>query len=312
MRKVPKFFNTAGPIQPDIHYNVEPLSRMDLEEVEQLIYQRKYFVLHAPRQTGKTSCLLALRDYLNARGEFIAVYANVEAGQAARNNVAEVVLATAAAIADRVDTLRGGNEAVKLLRAVRESNESAGGLLTAFIRALCESLPLPLVLFLDEIDALVGDGLVSVLRQIRAGYDQRPLHFPQTIVLCGVRDVRDYRIVLSNQDIVTGGSAFNIKAKSLRLGNLTKEEIHDLYMQHTAATGQEFDEACFPMIWEATEGQPWLVNALGYEVTMEIRENRDRSIRIIPEMIYRAQENIIYRRDTHIDILIDKLREDRV
>ena len=312
MRKVPKFFNTAGPIQPDIHYNVEPLSRMDLEEVEQLIYQRKYFVLHAPRQTGKTSCLLALRDYLNARGEFIAVYANVEAGQAARNNVAEVVLATAAAIADRVDTLRGGNEAVKLLRAVRESNESAGGLLTASIRALCESLPLPLVLFLDEIDALVGDGLVSVLRQIRAGYDQRPQHFPQTIVLCGVRDVRDYRIVLSNQDIVTGGSAFNIKAKSLRLGNLTKEEIHDLYMQHTAATGQEFDEACFPMIWEATEGQPWLVNALGYEVTMKMKENRDRSIRIIPEMIYRAQENIIYRRDTHIDILIDKLREDRV
>ena len=66
------------------------------------------------------------------------------------------------------------------------------------------------------------------------------------------------------------------------------------------------------MIWEATEGQPWLVNALGYEVTMEMKENRDRSIRIIPEMIYRAQERIIYRRDTHIDILIDKLREDRV
>ena len=305
-------FNTAGPIQPDIHYNVEPLSRIDLEEVEQLIYQRKYFVLHAPRQTGKTSCLLALRDYLNARGEFVAVYANIEAGQALRNDAEKVVQTTAATIADRVDTLRGGGEAVQLLRAVRESSESSGGLLTAFLRALCESLPLPLVLFLDEIDALVGDGLVSVLRQIRAGYDQRPQHFPQTVILCGVRDVRDYRIVLSNQDIVTGGSAFNIKAKSLRLGNLTKEEIHDLYMQHTAATGQEFDEACFPMIWEATEGQPWLVNALGYEVTMEIRENRDRSVRIIPEMIYRAQENIIYRRDTHIDILIDKLREDRV
>lgn len=66
------------------------------------------------------------------------------------------------------------------------------------------------------------------------------------------------------------------------------------------------------MIWEATEGQPWLVNALGYEVTYEIKENRDPSVRIIPEMIYRAQEQIIYRRDTHIDILIDKLREDRV
>jgi hypothetical protein len=41
-------------------------------------------------------------------------------------------------------------------------------------------------------------------------------------------------------------------------------------------------------------------------------ENRDRSVRITPEMLYRAKENIIYRRETHIDILIDKLKEERV
>ena len=77
MIRVPKFFNTAGPIQPDIHYNTGPLTRVDLEELESLIYQRKYFMLHAPRQTGKTSCLVALRDYLNARGEFYAVYKEI-------------------------------------------------------------------------------------------------------------------------------------------------------------------------------------------------------------------------------------------
>ena len=47
-------------------------------------------------------------------------------------------------------------------------------------------------------------------------------------------------------------------------------------------------------------------------MTMRMKENRDRSIRIFPEMIYRAQEQIIYRRDTHIDILIDKLREEKL
>ena len=308
----PKFFNTAGPIQPDIHYNVDSLTRINLDEILGLIHQRKYFVLHAPRQTGKTSCLLALRDYLNRRGQYICVYANVEAGQAARNDVKEVVETTASAIAYRTEMVLKSRMPRELLQQLKKEDVSPGSFLTDYIRALCWALPKPLVLFIDEIDALVGDSLVSVLRQIRAGYDQRPESFPQSIVLCGVRDVRDYRIVLSNQDIVTGGSAFNIKAKSLRLGNFTKEEIHDLYMQHTAATGQEFDEACFPLIWEATEGQPWLVNALGYEVTYEMKENRDRSIRIIPEMIYRAQERIIYRRDTHIDILIDKLREDRV
>ena len=313
MKQVPKFFNTAGPIQPDIHYQVEPLSRFDLEEIEQLIYQRKYFILHAPRQTGKTSCLLALRDYLNARGEFIAVYANVEAGQAMRNQVDEVVKATAGTIAAEARLVLKSELPNDVLRkVVRDENTTGSNMLTTFLTALCEALDRPLVLFIDEIDALVGDSLVSVLRQIRAGYANRPAHFPQTIILCGIRDVRDYRIVLSNQDIVTGGSAFNIKAESLHLGNFSKEEIRELYMQHTAATGQEFDEACFPLIWEATEGQPWLVNALGYEVTMRMKENRDRSIRIIPEMIYRAQEQIIYRRDTHIDILIDKLREERV
>ena len=308
----PKFFNTAGPIQPDIHYNVDSLTRINLDEILGLIHQRKYFVLHAPRQTGKTSCLLALRDYLNRQGQYICVYANVEAGQAARNDVKEVVETTASAIAYRTEMVLKSRMPRELLQQLKKEDVSPGSFLTNYIRALCEALPKPLVLFIDEIDALVGDSLVSVLRQIRAGYDQRPESFPQSIVLCGVRDVRDYRIVLSNQDIVTGGSAFNIKAESLRLDNFTKEEIHDLYMQHTAATGQEFDEACFPLIWEATEGQPWLVNALGYEVTYEMKENRDRSIRIIPEMIYRAQERIIYRRDTHIDILIDKLREDRV
>ena len=311
MRTVDKFFNTAGPIQTDIHYNVNPLHRIDVGEIELLIRQQKYFILHAPRQTGKTSSLLALRDYLNEQGHYIAVYANVEAGQAARNEVLRVVTLVASTIADRLSLVLKDDMPKNLFQEMK-LKENADSLLTAFLREICARLSKPLILFIDEIDALVGDSLVSVLRQIRAGYDQRPDYFPISIVLCGVRDVRDYRIVLSNQDIITGGSAFNIKAESLRLGNFSKDEIHDLYMQHTAATGQEFDEACFPMIWEATEGQPWLVNALGYEVTMKMKENRDRNIHIIPEMIYKAQEQIIYRRDTHIDILIDKLREERV
>lgn len=310
---VAKFFNTAGPIKPKIHYNVDPLHRMDLDEIQLLIDQQKYFVLHAPRQTGKTSCMLALRDYLNQQGVYIAVYVNIEGGQAARNDVRSAIGGTIDHIAEELRAVVGNQLPQEVRDSVREIDLTSQ--LTTFLRRLSERLPQPLILILDEIDALVGDSLVSVLRQIRAGYDSRPERFPKTVILCGVRDVRDvrdYRIVLSNQDIVTGGSAFNIKAESLRLGNFSMEEIHALYQQHTVATGQVFDEACFPLIWNATEGQPWLVNALGYEVTMKMRENRDRTIPIIPEMIYRAQEQIIYRRDTHIDLLIDKLREERV
>ena len=304
-----RFFNTAGPQTSD-SYTIDPLSRIDLDDVLMLIRQQRYFVLHAPRQTGKTSCMLALRDYLNKKGDYIAVYANVEAGQAGRNDRDSVVRSTCDTLAEQFSYVVGNDLPLQLRDEARKSETDS--MLTTFLRRLAIALPKPILLIIDEIDALVGDSLISVLRQIRSGYADRPAAFPQSIILCGVRDVRDYRIVLSNQDIITGGSAFNIKAKSLRLGNFSKEEIHELYMQHTRETGQEFDEACFPMVWEATEGQPWLVNALGAEVTWNIRENRDRNVRIIPEMIDKAIENIIYRRDTHIDILIDKLLEPRV
>ena len=305
-----KFFNTAGPNQSDIHYEVDPLSRFDLDEVLMLIRQRKYFVLHAPRQTGKTTCMLALRDHLNRQGDYVAVYANVEGGQASRNDVESVIKSTCDTLAEQFRGILKSDLPLQLRDEARQVSKDA--MLSTYLRRLSQAIPKPIVLIIDEIDALVGDSLVSVLRQIRSGYNDRPAAFPNSIILCGIRDVRDYRIVLSNQDIVAGGSAFNIKSESLRLGNFSKEEIYTLYMEHTKATGQQFDEACFPMIWNATEGQPWLVNALGYEVTMKMKENRDRSVVITPEMIDRAQEQIIYRRDTHIDILIDKLKEPRV
>ena len=171
MKQVPRFFNTAGPIKPDLHYNVNPLQRIHLDELEQLIMQQKYFILHAPRQTGKTSCLLALRDYLNEQGNYIAVYANVEAGQAARNDVREVVLSTIATIADRTSMVLGNDVAQNIYEDLINKGGQTNSLLTLFLRKLSEALSKPLVLFIDEIDALVGDSLVSVLRQIRAGYD---------------------------------------------------------------------------------------------------------------------------------------------
>ena len=68
---------------------IDPLERIDIEDIESLIADKRYFVLHAPRQTGKTTCLLALMHHLNARPTYRALYVNIEAAQAARGDVAE-------------------------------------------------------------------------------------------------------------------------------------------------------------------------------------------------------------------------------
>ena len=221
-----RFFNTAGPQKPEINYTIDPLSRFDLDDVLLMIRQQRYFVMHAPRQTGKTSCMLALRDYLNHEGDFVAVYANVEGGQASRNDAQSVVKSTVDTLAEQFRGVVKNDIPWRVRDEVQQVSKDS--MLSTFLRRLSENLPKPIVLIIDEIDALVGDSLVSILRQIRSGYTDRPASFPQSIILCGVRDVRDYRIVLSNQDIVTGGSAFNIKAKSLRLGSFAKEEVHKL------------------------------------------------------------------------------------
>ena len=79
-----RFFNVAGPCKPDIHYTLPAADRLDKPEVMSLIEAQKYFILHAPRQTGKTSAILALAAELNAAGRYRAIYVNVEGGQAAQ------------------------------------------------------------------------------------------------------------------------------------------------------------------------------------------------------------------------------------
>ena len=307
-------FNTTGPVVPADHYCIPPLGRLDLDDVLGLVRGKRYFVLHAPRQTGKTSVLLALQDLLNggAAGDYRCVYANVEAGQAGREDTARSMraildeLATRARLAlddDFVDSIwpdvlsRSGPDAALRRVLVRWSQADAR----------------PLVLLLDEIDALVGATLLSVLRQLRSGYDLRPAAFPQSVVLCGVRDVRDYRIrSTADQAVVAGGSAFNVKAASLRLGDFSRDEVAALIGQHTAETGQAFTTEALETVWRQTRGQPWLVNALAHDACFRDKGGRDRSRPVDAAAVRAAQERLILRRETHLDQLADKLKEDRV
>lgn len=82
-----KHFNTTGPVHAADHYCIDPMTRLDWEDVHALIATKKFFVLHAPRQTGKTTTLFAMMDELNRSGDYLALYINVEAAQSARDNV---------------------------------------------------------------------------------------------------------------------------------------------------------------------------------------------------------------------------------
>ena len=307
-----RFFNTAGPMRPDDHYAIRPLDRVDIDDFLGMIRTKRYFVLHAPRRTGKTSALIALRDLLNSgeAGEFRCVDVNVEAVQAARDDVAEGIRAILSIMASQA--LLSGDDYPDGVWPEILAKAGPDNALNALLSRWCLANPTPLVLLMDEIDSLVGDTLLSVLRQLRAGYPGRPEAFPQSVVLCGMSDIRDYRIRSGTGEVITGGSPFNIVAKSVRMGDLTEAETRALMAQHTEETGQRFTPEAQEAVWMQTRGQPWLVNALCAGACFDNEAGRDRSRAIEADDIHAAREELIPSRRTHPDRLAHKLEEERV
>ena len=189
---------------------------------------------------------------------------------------------------------------------VAETGERISAGLSAWARAI----PRPLVVFLDEIDSLKDDLLLSILHQLRDGFTYRPTSFPWSLVLIGMRDVRDYKIRSGGSDHLNTASPFNIKARSLTMENFSAADVATLYRQHTTETGQIFTDEAVARAFELTQGQPFMVNALANVSVQELQPDPAQPITLSD--IEQAREILIQRQETHLDSLAERLREERV
>ncbi len=298
-----RWFNIAGPCKPDKHYTLPATSR--LPDLSLLIEQESYFVVHAPRQTGKTTAMLALAQQLTATGRYAAVVVSVEVGSAFNHDPGAAELAILGAWRDTIE-----DNLPKELQPPAWVYDAPGQRIKKNLRAWSRAINRPLVLFIDEIDSLQDQTLISLLRQLRDGFPNRPESFPISVGLIGLRDVRDYKVASGGSNRLNTASPFNIKVTSITLRNFNAAEVAQLYQQHTQETGQIFTPQATATAFDLTQGQPWLVNALAKEVVEKMV--KDRSIPITHEHILQAKEILIARQDTHLDSLAEKLREKRV
>lgn len=298
-----RWFNIAGPCRPDIHYMLPPTER--LPDVLPLIDQQAYFVLHAPRQSGKTTAMLALAQALTTAGRYTAALLTMEVGAAFNDDPG----AAEGAILD--DWTNAATwQLPPELHPPPWPEAEPGARLGSALYAWASASTRPLVIFLDEIDALQNAAQISVLRQLRAGFPRRPNAFPWALALIGLRDVRDYKVAAGGSDRLTTASPFNIKTRSLTLNTFTPAEVTALYGQHTAATEQQFTAEAMALAFELTQGQPWLVNALAKLIVEELAP--DPATSITPALISQARDVLVQRQDTHLDSLAERLREPRV
>ena len=304
-----RWFNIGGPCIARLHYMIPAARRA--AEAATLIGQGRWFSLVSGRQTGKTTVVRHLARDLTQSGAYYALWVDLETVRALDDPAAalrELLLCLARALQLHAPSLPLPPD-----DAVERWLLSPASALMEYLRAVCAASDRPLVLLLDEADVLRGAAMVSFLAQLRALYlarEDQPA--PWSVVLIGVRSIRDYVVGDGQQSVPWLGSAspFNITAENVTLAAFTEAEVGELVAQHTAETGQRFEPEAIAHLHYLSAGQPWLVNALADQATR--RDVPDRAVAITAAHIEAAKETIILERRTHIDSLLARLREDRV
>ncbi|MDR0614272.1 MAG: hypothetical protein LBG45_12575, partial [Dysgonamonadaceae bacterium] len=296
-----RFFNTTGPCNPEDHYMLPPEDRLVGSQLHRYIKDKLYWVLHAPRQTGKTTFLQSWAREINAGGEAVACYVTVE--RCDRVSQAEKAMPAIC------NAIRDAAGIYGLPVPVCEDNDHFSMLNRILTNWSQLVAPKPLIVLFDEVDVLVDETMVSFLRQLRGGFAGRGAGtFPVSIALVGMRDLKDYIIRAKDGKSVNPGSPFNIKADSAMLSNFTKDDVVKLFAQRTEETGQQIAREALDYVYEQSGGQPWIVNSLFARATLRILDGESTET-VTLELVRQAREQMIMARETHLDALAYRLED---
>jgi hypothetical protein len=281
-----------------------PADRLVGAQLDRYVCDELYWVIHAPRQTGKTTFMQAWAREINAGSEAVACYVSVETCQGITERT-EAMRTIAAAI-----SLFAGKAGLPVPELTTDKSEL---LLENVMQKWAEQVaPKPLVVLFDEVDVLEGEPLICFLRQLRSGFaDRGPGKFPTSVALVGMRDLRDYITAAKDGIVPNPGSPFNIKEDSIFISNFTRQDVAALFAQRTAETGQEITAEALDYVYEQSWGQPWIVNNLFKRATIRGFSANDYQT-VTLDRIVAAREQMILARETHLDALSVRLGDPRI
>ncbi|GHU64716.1 hypothetical protein FACS189447_02160 [Spirochaetia bacterium] len=281
-----------------------PEERLVGAQLHRYIGDKLYWVLHAPRQTGKTTFLQSWMREINSGEEALACYVTVERCQ----GVTDVGRAMPAICS----SIKGWAKIYKL-PVPTSSDAQPESMLNAILENWSAIVaPKPLIVLFDEVDVLQGETLISFLRQLRDGFAGRGVGtFPVSIALVGMRDLKDYITAAKGGIPVNPGSPFNVKTDSASISNFQKDDISRLFAQRTAETGQTITQDALDYVYEQSKGQPWIVNSLFQRATMRILDEANTET-VTVEHVEEAREQMIQARETHLDALAYRLEDPRI
>ena len=271
MNKMKRKFNTSGPVDPERHYYVERTHL--LEEGLNKVDEWSYFTIFAPRQTGKTTYFKQLVKIIEQkRTDYLPIWISFE-DLSDQNEESFLKTFSKNKLEPELD-LFNYNISIDIPESYNE--------LAQQLTQIYKKTDKELVLIIDEFEGIENSNIINnFLHMIRAIYHKREDKGLRSVILIGVSNITG--ILQDN------ASPFNI-ADQINIPYFDKKEVFNLLVQHEEETGQKFEMKVKNKIYDDTQGQPGLVNALAREL-VEVEAKSQQIIRI--EDYYRTHEKFI-------------------
>ncbi|MBV7334372.1 AAA-like domain-containing protein [Chloroflexi bacterium TSY] len=262
-------FSSYGPVNTKLHYYVPRKELLD-RAFRQLLGEDPnegghYITVWAPRQRGKTWIMHQVVAGLNHDPQY-ATYDVVIIG------LEDLKLTTDV---DRIARIIS-ERVIHSLKLKTDPVNQLSEMSRLFTR---DVLSKPLILILDEFDALIQEAINGLAGMFRNIYNARQGQFgvPRAekeyqlhgVALIGVRSV----LGIENKS----GSPFNVQ-RSLHIPNLTFEEVESMYRWYEQESGQVVEQAVIDQVFYETQGQPGLTSWLGELLTETYNERPERPL----------------------------------
>jgi len=248
-------FSSYGPVDTEMNYYA---SREELIEktYNNLVGEnpRKgghYFTVWAPRQAGKTWLMQQVLFRLQKNPRFHTLKINLEILKR-KKKVGDIIKIIANEIGEGLDkTFKGIDDEYKFQEIFKKG-----------------VLDKPLILILDEFDAIDEMGINTIVGAFRNIYIHRSDESNKTtdkktyllhgVALIGVRSV----LGIENEK----GSPFNVQ-RSVRVSNLTFEEVEGMFKWYEKESGQGVEDEVTRALYDEMRGQPGLTCWFGELLT---------------------------------------------
>lgn len=264
-----RYFNTEGACNPKKHYMVDITPRLKLMK-ERYVERGSYFVINRGRQYGKTTTLMALREYL--KEEYIVLPLDFQMLGNAKFETEHIFAGAFANYLQRtvenpVAPIEGLENPIigQMVKEAREDEMFSLDELFASLSRLCYTAKKPIVLLIDEVDSAANHQVfLDFLAQLRAYYLKREeLPIFQSVILAGVYDIKNLKTKIRPNAEHKYNSPWNIAADFPLRMSFSESEIAGMLAEYEDDHAAGMDvEAVAHEIYVYTSGYPYLVSFL--------------------------------------------------